>query len=328
MNKLTKVALGAAAVAGAGVAVGVARHRQLEKRAELGDEVPFGSVHGDRRDVKADDGVRLHVEIDGDDIDGPALVFAHGYVENIDVWHYPRLALRGRHRMVFYDQRSHGDSGRSPIDHITMTQLARDLRTVIDETIPEGSPVVLIGHSMGGMAVMDFAAHYPDLFGPKVKGVVLVNTSSGRLMVTNPTFNRLAPLVRRGSPFVHWARGAMTRPVLRAILTGPDIRREHIDMIESMVTRTSPSAFTHFAPLFLDFDVSEGFPTLGTVPTAIISGTSDLLTPAGHSRHISKKIASSELTQLDRVGHFAMFEAADRVIEVIETMAEKVAADL
>jgi pimeloyl-ACP methyl ester carboxylesterase len=327
MSKLAKLALGAGVVAGAGVAVGVARHRQLQRRAELGDEVPFGSVQGHVRDVKANDGVRLHVEVDGDDLPGPTLVFSHGYVENLDVWHYPRLALRGRHRMVFYDQRSHGDSGRSPIDHITMTQLARDLRTIINETVPDG-PVVVVGHSMGGMTVMEFAALYSEMFGSKVKGVVLVNTSSGRLMVTNPTFNRLSPLVRRGSPFVQWARGAMTRPVLRAILTGPDIRHEHVDMIEKMVTRTSPTAFTHFAPLFTDFDTSEGFPTLGTVPTAIISGTSDRLTPAGHSRYISKQIAGSELTQLDRVGHFAMFEAADRVIDVIETMAEKVAADL
>lgn len=327
MNKLAKLALGAGAVAGAGVAVGVTRHRHLQKRAELGDEVPFGSVHGPRRDVEANDGVRLHVEIDDDDGPGPTLLFAHGYVENLDVWHYPRLALRGRHRMVFYDQRSHGRSGRSPLDHITMSQLARDMHTVINETIPDG-PIVLIGHSMGGMAAMEFAALYPELFGKRIKGVVLVNTSSGRLMVTNPTFHRLAPLVRRGSPFVHWGRGAVTRPVLRAILTGPDVRREHVDMIESMVSRTSPSAFTHFAPLFTDFDMSHGFPTLGTVPTAIVSGTSDRLTPPGHSRYLSEQIEGSELTQLDRVGHFAMFEAADRVIDVIDTMAAKVAADL
>lgn len=327
MNKLAKLALGATAVAGAGVAIGVTRHRHLEKRAELGDDVPFGTVHGPASDVMANDGVRLHVEIDGDDVSGPTLVFAHGYVENIDVWHYPRLALRGRHRMVFYDQRSHGRSGRSPVDHITMTQLARDLHTVLNEKVPDG-PVVLIGHSMGGMTVMEFAALYPELFGQRIQGVVLVNTSSGRLMFTNPTFNRLSPLARRGSPFVHWARGALTRPVVRALLTGPDVRLEHLDMIESMVSRTSPSAFTHFAPLFTDFDTSEGFGTLGTVPTAIISGTSDRLTPAGHSRHLSRQIAGAELTQLERVGHFAMFEAADRVIDVIDTMAQKVAADL
>lgn len=327
MNKLTKMALGASAVAGAGVAVGATRHRHLEKRAVLGDEVPFGSVRAPARDVFASDRVRLHVEIDGDDLPGPTLVFAHGYVENLDVWHYPRLALRGRHRMVFFDHRSHGQSGRSPIDHITMTQLARDMRAVIEATVPDG-PVVLVGHSMGGMATMEFAALHPELFGSTVKGVVLVNTSSGRMMVTNPVFHRLSMLTRRGSPFVQWARGSLTRPVIRTMLSGPDIRREHIDMIERMVSGTSPSAFAHFAPLFTDFDTSEGFGTLGTIPTAIVSGTYDLLTPAGHSRYIARQIKGCELTQLDRVGHFAMFERADQVIEIIETMVGKVAADL
>ncbi|MFL6091014.1 MAG: alpha/beta fold hydrolase [Aeromicrobium sp.] len=328
MKKSTKALLAAGAVAGAGVAIGVTRQRSLKQRAHLGDEVPFGTVHSsarDTRDIRADDGVRLHVEIDGDELSGATLVFTHGYVENVDVWHYPRLALRDKYRMVFFDHRSHGASGRSPIDHITMGQLAADLKTVIDETTD--GPVILIGHSMGGMTIMEFARNYPEYFDHQVKAAILINTSSGRLMVTNPTFHRLAPLVRRGSPVVTWARGAVTRPAIRGILTGPDIRAEHVDMIEKMVHRTSPSTFTHFSPLFTTLDTSEGFPTLGQVPTTVVGGVSDRLTPISHSRYIAKKIPGANLVELDRVGHFSMFENAERVIEVIETVAEKVAAD-
>jgi len=325
MKRATKFLLASGAVVGAGVAVGVSRQRKLEELARRGDEVPFGSVHSESRDLRADDGVRLHVEIDGDDLPGPTLVFAHGYVENVDVWHYPRLALRGKHRMVFYDQRSHGQSGRSPIDHITLAHLADDLKSVIDETTR--GPVILVGHSMGGMTVMEFARNHPLYFERQVKAAVLMNTSSGRLMVTNPAFYRLAPLVRRGSPVITWARGGFTRPIIRGVLTGPDIRREHVDMIEHMVHRTHPSTFTHFAPLFTTLDTSEGFPTLGRVPTTVIGGVSDHLTPISHSRYIAKKIPDATLVELDRVGHFSMFENAERVIEVLDTTAEKVAAD-
>lgn len=325
MKKSTKLLLAAGSVAGAGVAVGVSRQRKLEELARRGGEVAFGSVHSEARDLRADDGVRLHVEVDGDELPGPTLVFAHGYVENVDVWHYPRLALRDKYRMVFYDQRSHGESGRSSIDHITMAQLAKDLRTVIDETT--NGPVILVGHSMGGMTVMEFARNHPEYFDDRVRAAILVNTSSGRLMVTNPTFYRLAPLVRRGSPVITWARGGATRPIIRSVLTGPDIRREHVDMIEKMVHRSHPSTFTHFAPLFTTLDTSEGFPTLGRVPTTVIGGVSDHLTPIGHSRYIAKKIPGATLVELDRVGHFSMFENAERVIEVLETTAEKVAAD-
>lgn len=328
MNRLGKLLLGAAAIGGAGVAVGVSRQRSLKERARLGDEVPFGTVHSsgrDTRDIRADDGVRLHVEIDGADLPGPTIIFTHGYVESVDVWHYPRLALRDRYRMVFFDHRSHGDSGRSPIDHITMGQLASDLKTIIDETT--SGPVILVGHSMGGMTIMEFARNHPEYFDDQVRAAILINTSSGRMMVTNPTFYRLAPLVRRGSPVVTWARGAATRPVIRGVLTGPDIRLQHVDMIETMVNRTHPSTFTHFAPLFTTLDTSEGFPTLGRVPTTVIGGVADHLTPISHSRHIAKQIPGSTLVELDRVGHFSMFENAERVIEVIETTAEKVAAD-
>jgi pimeloyl-ACP methyl ester carboxylesterase len=325
MKKTTRFLLAAGAVAGAGIAVGASRQRKLTELAERGDDVPFGTVHAETRDIRADDGVRLHVEVDGEHLPGPTLVFAHGYVENVDVWHYPRLALRDKYRMVFYDQRSHGDSGRSPIDHITMRQLAADLKTVIDETT--NGPVILVGHSMGGMTVMEFARNHPEYFDHQVKAAVLLNTSSGRMMVTNPTFYRLAPLVRRGSPVITWARGASTRPVIRGLLTGPDIRREHVDMIEKMVHRTHPSTFTHFAPLFTTLDTSEGFPTLGRVPTTVIGGVSDHLTPFSHSKHIAKQIPGATLVALERVGHFSMFENAERVIEVLDTTAEKVAAD-
>ncbi len=326
VNRAAKLLLAAGAVAGAGVAAGALRQRKLSQLAQLGDDVPFGTVHSPARDVRADDGVRLHVEVDGAHLPGPTLVFAHGYVESVDVWHYPRLALRDKYRMVFYDQRSHGASGRSPIDHITMGQLAADLKAVIDDTTPNG-PVVLVGHSMGGMTVMEFARNHPEYFDDRVKAAVLMNTSSGRMMVTNPAFYRLAPLVRRGSPVITWARGTATRPIIRRLLTGPDIRPEHVDMIEAMVIRAHPSTFTHFAPLFTTLDTSEGFPTLGRVPTTVIGGVSDYLTPFSHSRHIAKKIPGATLVELERVGHFSMFENAERVIEVLDTVAGKVAAD-
>lgn len=325
MRNSTKAALGLATAIGAGVAVYATRHRQLQARLEQATEVPFGTLHSGARDVKANDGLRLHVEVDGDDLPGPTIIFAHGYVENVDVWHYPRLALRGRYRMVFYDQRSHGDSAQSPPSRISMRQLADDLQSVIEATT--SGPIVLVGHSMGGMTIMQLAADHPDLFGPVVKGVVLTNTSSGRLMVTNPFFNRISPLVSRTSLVVQWGRGAVTTPMIRHVLTGRNVRREHADMIEKMVHRTRPSAFTHFAPLFTALDTSDGFPTLGTVPTVVVAGEDDVLTPHSHGRYLAKQIPGATLVTSEGTGHFSMFEDADQFIGVVDTMAGKVAAD-
>ena len=325
MRYSTKLALGVGSAVAAGVAVYSARQQQLQKRLERATDVPFGTLHSPARDVRASDGVRLHVEVDGDELPGPTIVFAHGYVENVDVWHYPRLALRGKYRMVFYDHRSHGDSGQSPIAHISMRQLADDLLTVIDATTP--GPVVLVGHSMGGMTVVELAGMHPDLFGDKVRGVVLTNTSSGRLMVTNPFFNRVSPLVTRTSPLVQWGRGALTSPMIRRVLTGRNVRLEHADMIEKMVHRTRSSAFTHFAPLFTALDTSEGFTALGKVPTVVIAGDEDVLTPHSHGRYLAKQIEGATLVTSEGSGHFSMFEDAERFIDVVDSLTEKVAAN-
>ena len=109
------------------------------------------------------------------------LVFCHGYALNLDCWHFQREHYRGRVRAVYYDQRSHGRSGRSPLGNATIDQLgARPARTVLDAVAPDG-PVVLVGHSMGGMTIVALAEQHPELLGDRVVGAALVSTTAGGL---------------------------------------------------------------------------------------------------------------------------------------------------
>ena len=153
----------------------------------------LGVLHSDPVDVTCDDGVVLHAEIDEvapyadsktarrrkprNDV---TLVFAHGYALNLDCWHFQREAFRGKHRMAFYDQRSHGRSQRSDREHATIDQLGDDLARVIETVAPKGK-VVLIGHSMGGMSIVAFAERHPEVFAKRVSGVALVATTAGGL---------------------------------------------------------------------------------------------------------------------------------------------------
>lgn len=326
MKNSTKLALAAAAAAAAGAAATFGRDELVRRRVQR-QSADFGTVTNDVVDVRATDGVRLHVEIDGDDLPGPTLVFSHGYSESTHVWHYPRLAWRGKHRMVFYDQRSHGKSGVADWRSVTFEQLAKDLNTVIEATC-HGGPVILIGHSMGGVTVQALAGHFPELFGDQVKGAALVHTSSGRMLVTNPTFKRLAPLVRHGSLGIRAGRGLFARAVIVNFLTGPNVRSEDVDMIEEMVGHTRPSAFTHFAEMWTDFDTSFGFAALGKVPTVVVAGTHDRLLPHSHSRWIAKNIDGAVLETFEESGHFAMFEEREKFIDVLDDFFDKVAADL
>ena len=80
--------------------------------------------------------------------------------------------------MVFYDQRGHGQSGDGPLRaRYTVTQLGRDLETVLAVMAPRGS-VVLVGHSMGGMTVLSHARQFPGRYGTHVVGAALISSAA------------------------------------------------------------------------------------------------------------------------------------------------------
>lgn len=179
----------------------VGRGMRRKARLVLDSAGPYGSLRGTPGRAYADDGTELYYEVDEVETEGqdgrkrrlfgrraPApvtVVFSHGYCLNQDSWHFQRAALRGVVRTVHWDQRSHGRSARGAAqvergEPVTIEQLGRDLKAVIDAAAPEG-PLVLVGHSMGGMTVMALADQFPELIRERCAGVALVGTSSGRL---------------------------------------------------------------------------------------------------------------------------------------------------
>src|SRR3712207_508539 len=167
------------------------------------------------RVVTTDDGVDLHVEFDGV-VDAPlTVVFSHGFTARLAEWELQRRALRDRYRLVLWDQRGHGRSAVTPLPDATIDRTGRDLGQVLDAVVPSG-PVVLAGHSMGGMSVMALARQRPELFGDRVVGVFLLATSAGGLVETG-VLGGLANLVRRmGQPPLDLRAVEMRAPVLGA----------------------------------------------------------------------------------------------------------------
>ena len=143
---------GIAGAVAVGAAVGLAAERYAVGRTRLGPDPdvhePFFRLPADRvRRVVADDGVPLHVEEVGPERAPVTVIFCHGYTQQLAVWHYQRLALAHENvgKLVFWDQRSHGKSGRSSAERSTIDQLGKDLHSVLQATAPTGK-VVLVGH--------------------------------------------------------------------------------------------------------------------------------------------------------------------------------------
>lgn len=320
------VGSGVAFVAAGAAATLFSERVSARRHLRLVEDVPFGSVHGESRWVTARDGVQLHVEVDEADdagADVPTVVMVHGWTCDLDTWHYQRLALRGRARLVLLDLRSHGASGRARPSRSTLPDLADDLARVIDEVAPTG-PLVLVGHSMGGMTIMQLAADDPVLVKERVKGVVLVGTSAGDLLRTSPVLRQLRPLLRATTPAVDWARRFNSYSVTRRWAVGPEADEKYADMADQMIGRARTHVMLDFYPAFGELDLYDALPALGTAETVVVCGTDDLLTPPRHARRLAEEIPGARLELVDGAGHMIMFEEHERVTEAIETVVDHV----
>ena len=333
----------------AGAAVGLAAERYVVGRVRLRPDPeasqPFFALPADRvRRVVADDGVPLHVEEVGPEGDVPVTVlFCNGYTHELAVWHYQRAALAADNpgRLVFWDQRSHGRSGRGSPEHATIDQLGRDLSAVLEATAPRG-PVVLVGHSMGGMTVMALADQRPELFGTRVVGVGLLATSAGRL--SEVTFGLPAlvmPVTRRVLPYV--TRGMRARPRVfergrrlgtdlaflatrRAAFGSGDVPPSVVEFVETMIARCPVDVIGEFYDTFTDHDKLKALDTLRPVEVLLLVGSRDLVTPEDHTRAMAEFVPHADLVVAEGADHEVVLEQPALVTDRLRALVRRSAA--
>lgn len=327
--------------AGLGVAVGVRKIAvgRVRLRPDPDADEPFGKLRGRPLKVLADDGLPLHVEVEGPEQAGLTVVFCHGYALNQDSWHYQRRDLRGA-RMVFWDQRSHGRSGRSKPAHATIAQTGADLHAVLAATVGPGEPVVLVGHSMGGMSIMALAERHPDLFRDQVAAVALLNTSCGDLAeMTLGLPMVLAKMVRPLTPGVLRGLGRGAGLVERTRELGADLafmvtRRMAfadkrisptvVDFLERMIRATPIDVIAEFYPSLMSHDRAAALTVLGRVPAVVMVGGQDRLTPATHGRTLAGSLPGAELIEVAEAGHVLPLEYPGVVTGGLRRLIEKV----
>ena len=336
---ITGLAAGAIA-AGAGavlmaekIAVGRIRLRPDPAAAE-----PVGELHGETMTVRADDGLPLNVEITGPDDAPVTIIFCHGYTLNSDVWYYQRAGLSDAARCVFWDQRSHGRSGRSDPELVTIDQLGADLHEVMLATAPGDMPVVLVGHSMGGMTVMALADQHPELFGSKVVGAVLISTAAGTVdpvtwlpALLRPALRAVMPSMMTGA-----SRGRMAEVVERSrrsagdiaflgtrrIAFGdPDVSPTVVDFLERIIRSTPIDVIADFYVALVGHDKRHALTVLGNVPVLVLTGDRDRLVDPGLSEEIASAVRDAKLVRIRGAGHVVILE---RPAEVNEAIADLV----
>jgi pimeloyl-ACP methyl ester carboxylesterase len=297
--------------------------------------------------VSLPDGVRLHTIEQRVGSGDPALtvVLLHGWALDARLWQQqiadlPRRLreLRGPRglrglgapaRIIAFDLRGHGRSTDGPRGKTTLAQLADDLAAVIRERVPTGR-IVLVGHSMGGMAITEYAHRYPDQFAARVAGVVFVATSAEGTRHTTyglpPALARLVRVVEEAGAgilarFGSWSPHRLLMPALgpglRWLVFGRRAEVEALRLTIAMVSATPLCTIGGFRPAVGSHERIEALATMRRLPVAVLVGARDRLTPRRCAETIAAALPDADHVVFDDCGHMLPLECPNEVTGAI-----------
>lgn len=304
---------------------------------------PFAGSRTDRTStVAADDGAPLAVE-EIEPVEGRAelvVVGVHGFALSRRSWFLQRQglveALPGV-KHVYYDHRGHGQSAASDARQSTIEQLALDLHAVLRTVAPD-TPVVLLGHSMGGMVIMELAQTCPELFTERVRGVGLIATAAGEVGaqgLPRSLLSKYNPLTRGVGELAEWqpglvefvraAGGQLTRAAVRRLAFGnQDVPPELVDFMLEMLRETPVRQLTHFVDTLGSHNRYAALAGLKHVEVVVVGGDADRLTPFVHAERIAAELPRAKLVRVEGGGHMVHLERHALVNEHLADLVRRV----
>jgi pimeloyl-ACP methyl ester carboxylesterase len=288
--------------------------------------------------VTTSDGVPLAVREVGPEDAPLTVVFAHGFCLHMGAFYFQRMQLCEQWgsdvRMIFYDQRGHGRSGEAPPQTYTVAQLGQDLETVLQVIAPRG-PIVLVGHSMGGMTVLSHARQHPRHYGTRIVGAALISSAAEGVsnsplgeILKNPALDAARFAARSAPKLVHRGRNvakSLIGPILAAASYGEtDVSPSVVAFSQKMMLGTPILTMIEFLHALETLDETAALPTLAKIPTLIVCGDNDLLTPADDSRSMAELLPNSELVIVEGAGHLALLGKPDPVNDGLMRLVKRV----
>ncbi|WP_454561250.1 alpha/beta fold hydrolase [Mycobacterium haemophilum] len=333
---------GGAGLTAVAAIVGASARRSISERATAREDPyvdeDFERFDDDRRYlVTTPDGVALAVREAGP-VDAPVtMVFAHGFCLHMGAFHFQRTRLGERWgprvRMVFYDHRGHGQSSEAAPATYTLTQLGQDLHTVLQTVAPHGV-IVLVGHSMGGMAVLSHARQFPEQYGRRIVGAALISAAAEGVtrsplgeILKNPALEAVRITARSAPKLMHRGRVAsrsLIGPILRAA-SYSDLRvsRSLDAFSQQMMTDTPIATLVGFLRALETHDETAGLWPLLRIPTLIACGDHDLLTPDECSQKMAASLPLSELVIVTGASHLALLDKPDAINDGLVRLVDR-----
>lgn len=330
----------AAGLGGAGALAAVWAATQRSDRQAIKSDSNYGplfrELEGPYKPVVARDGTRLAARVFGPD-DAPTIVFVHGWTCSDEFWKLQVEALRGDRRLVSFDLRGHAESEPARADDYSIETFGHDLEAVMAQCVPAGERALLVGHSLGAMTIVAWAGEHPEKVEDRVSAAVFCNTGLGDLvsesLVVEGMPNAFSQIERFAGEAVLRARGplpAFSTPLTYRVIAhaalGPDATPAQVAFCERLVLACPASVRGAVGGTLSKLELLDSLAHL-TVPTLLIAGEKDRLTPPVHAERMAAALPDVlEIVEIPRSGHMSPVEFPDRVTGLIAELAGSAAA--
>src|SRR6478735_10008136 len=283
--------------------------------------------------VTTADGLALVTRQLGPEVADVTVILLHGLLGDTHSWRCQTSHLTSRHpaiRVIAYDQRGHGRSGRGCALSNTLGQLASDLDAVIDATTPTGH-IVLVGHSMGAMTILQYLQHHESRNTDRITGVGLIATAAaditryglGRLLATRLAGGAcaLAAHIPASAEAVRTSAVRATEPIWRPVT-------KKAPTLAALINAPQLPILAGFLASISHFEGTAAYRTLSRTPTLIMCGTVDWVTPPHHSAAIAAAVSAAEFVDVRGAGHMLMIDRPDVVNDRLDALLERVRREL
>ena len=338
MRKTLTLAAMVGVSTGAGLWIAAARADAVAVQTDpLAPTLTDPEPAGEQRWVSSADGTRLHVEVHGPK-DAPAVVFSHGWTCCTRFWNPQVRELAADYRVITYDQRGHGSSANSR-GRYSPDVLADDLAAVLDATLEPEQQAVLVGHSMGAMSIVAWAGRYPDAVTRQASAALLASTGvdgllAESLVVRLPArWPRTVDLLGRsvlGMPTPLGGPSPLAYRGVKYAALSPEASPAQVMFCQEIVLGCGGRARGKWGAALSRIDLRESLANL-RVPTTVLVGSADRLTPPAHAQRLAQALRDDEhldqLIELPGVGHMSTVEATARVNAEIRRLRSAESSD-
>ncbi|MGH7358776.1 MAG: alpha/beta fold hydrolase [Candidatus Rokuibacteriota bacterium] len=283
--------------------------------------------------VTSFDGTELAVRAAGDPR-LPIVLFVHGFSLDLTSWHYQWTELSARYRCVLFDLRSHGRSARPAGGDLSPSAFGYDLAAVL-ESIESDRPVLLVGHSMGGVAILAMAESRPDLFATRIAGCVFVGVAANDLL--RGAMGSITDLLRPRLGSIRQAAGRVNRLrhyvlsspadvghlIARATQFGPHASPHVVSYVVGLAARAPSEVWTDALAGLMDLDLRHAVEHV-RVPALVLVGEHDRVTPASSAIALAGELPDGRLEVIEGAGHITMLEAHEDFNRRIDRFAGQV----